>query len=213
MEVDLGAALTVMGQFDFEGKFPDVEIEERPDILLRTFSGEVMRAVGVAEVDVSENGVSKKLPIVITPGNTPTLFGRNWLKQIRLDWAKIFDMHNMADASSEGKPPGLESLLKEHEEVFSDGLGKFKNVQVHIDLKEGATPHFVKARPVPYAIKEDVEKELDRLVQEGIYEPVPYSDWACPIVPIRKPDGSIRICGDYKMTINPRAKCDTYPVP
>ena len=59
-------------------------------------------------------------------------------------------------------------MLKEYEGVFSDGLGKFKNVEVHIDLKEGVSPRFVKARPVPYAIKEDIERELERLVEEGI---------------------------------------------
>ena len=58
---------------------------------------------------------------------------------------------------------------------------------MHINLKGGATPLFVKARQVPYAIKEDIQKELDRLVKEDIYEPVPYSDWAYPIVSIPKP--------------------------
>ena len=201
-----------MGQCDFKKKCSGVELDTSHDIRLRTFSGEVMKAVGVAEVEVCENGISKRLPIVVTPGNTPSLFGRNWLKHIPLDWNKIVQIHNMADVSSE-KPRELENVLKEYEGVFSDGLGKFKNVEVHIDLKEGVSPRFVKARPVPYAIKEDIEREIERLVEEGIYEPVPYSDWACPIVPIRKPDGSIRICGDYKMTINPRSKCDTYPVP
>ena len=28
------------------------------------------------------------------------------------------------------------------------------------------------------------------------------SDWATPIVPVRKPDGSVHICGGYKITIN-----------
>ena len=43
--------------------------------------------------------------------------------------------------------------------------------------------------------------------------PVKYSNWAAPIVPVEKPDGGLRICGDYKLTVNPRAKCDNYPVP
>ena len=48
---------------------------------------------------------------------------------------------------------------------------------------------------------------------EGIIEAVRFSDWATPIVPILKKNGSIRICGDYKITINRVAKVDSYPIP
>ena len=39
---------------------------------------------------------------------------------------------------------------------------------------------------MPYILRERVEKELDRLLSEGIIEPVQFSDWAAPIVPIVK---------------------------
>ena len=68
----------------------------------------------------------------------------------------------------------------------------------------------MKATPVAYAIKAEIEKELENLVESGVYKPVAWSDWACPIVPVEKPDGGIRICGDYKLTINPRSKTDNY---
>jgi hypothetical protein len=48
-----------------------------------------------------------------------------------------------------------------------------------------------------------VEKELDRLEQEGVIFKVPTSDWATPIVPIAKKSGDVRICRDLKVTINP----------
>ena len=55
-----------------------------------------------------------------------------------------------------------------------------------------------------------MEKELERLQLQGIIEPVKFSDWATPIVPVLKKDGSIRICGDYKLAVNQAAKNDTY---
>lgn len=58
-----------------------------------------------------------------------------------------------------------------------------------------------------------VEAELERLEREGIIEPVQFSQWAAPIVPVIKPDGSIRICGDYKVTVNQASRADTYPIP
>ena len=58
-----------------------------------------------------------------------------------------------------------------------------------------------------------MKKELDRQVTDGILEPVEVSDWATPIVPIVKNDQSIRLCGDYKLTVNKAAKLDNYPIP
>ena len=68
-------------------------------------------------------------------------------------------------------------------------------------LKEGAQPVFLKARPIPYSLSEKVERELDRLQKDGVISRVDWSDWATPIVVVPKPNGTIRLCGDFKMTI------------
>ena len=49
----------------------------------------------------------------------------------------------------------------------------------------------LKARPVQYTITGKIETELKRLQDEGTIEPVQFSEWAAPIVPILKPDNSI----------------------
>ena len=37
---------------------------------------------------------------------------------------------------------------------------------------------------------------------QGVIEPVLSSDWAAPIVPVIKTDSTVKICGDYKLTVN-----------
>ncbi|GFU41265.1 uncharacterized protein K02A2.6 [Trichonephila clavipes] len=54
---------------------------------------------------------------------------------------------------------------------------------------------------------------LHKLVAEDIIEPVTHSDWATPIVPVIKQNGNLRICGDYKVNINPGLKIEQYPLP
>ena len=58
-----------------------------------------------------------------------------------------------------------------------------------------------------------MEQEIDQQVEEGILEPVKFSEWATPVVPIIKKDGSVRLCGDYKVTVNQATETYTYPLP
>ena len=86
-------------------------------------------------------------------------------------------------------------------------------IQTKLVVQENATPKFFKPRSVPYAIRGAIEKDLERLESLGVIEKVSYSDWAAPIVPVPKADGSVRICGDYKVTVNPVLQVDQFPVP
>ena len=65
---------------------------------------------------------------------------------------------------------------------------------------------------MPYALKPKIDKELDSLVERGILEKISYSEWATPIVPVPKPNGSVRICCDFKVTVNPLVEIDKYPL-
>ena len=80
-------------------------------------------------------------------------------------------------------------------------------------MPSNALPRFHRPRSVPYALKSVVEEELDRLLRVGVLETVEHSDWAAPIVVVPKKDGRVRICGDYKITVNPVLDIDQYPLP
>jgi hypothetical protein len=87
----------------------------------------------------------------------------------------------------------VKKLKQEFREVLSSGLGKWAGPAAKIRVKPGTAPKFFKARPVPFAMRDPVGKELDRLVASDILEPVDHAEWASPIVPVPKKDGSIRI--------------------
>lgn len=66
-----------------------------------------------------------------------------------------------------------------------------------IYVNREAKLRYFKARHLPYALKEDVDKELQRFQNKGIIDSVCFSEWATPIVPIVKKDKKIRICGEW----------------
>ncbi|CAC5395123.1 unnamed protein product [Mytilus coruscus] len=86
-------------------------------------------------------------------------------------------------------------------------------MQASLKLKEEAVPKFFKPRPIPYALRDKVADEIKRLEKQGILEKIKFSEWGAPIVPVMKPDGSVRICGDYKVTINSCLEVPQYPLP
>jgi len=97
--------------------------------------------------------------------------------------------------------------------VFSEELGCFNGPPVKLKVDANAQPKFYKARSVPLALKSKVEAELADLKSKGIISPVKHSTWAAPIVPVLKKNGKVRICGDYKLTINQATPTETYPLP
>ena len=72
--------------------------------------------------------------------------------------------------------------------MFEDTLGTISNYTAVLRVKESATPKFHRPRPVPFAIREAIDSELDRIEQNGIIEKVDYAQWAAPIVPVPKGD-------------------------
>jgi len=68
-------------------------------------------------------------------------------------------------------------------------------------VTENTTPQYFKPHPVPYALRDKVAAELTRLEKEGVLKKVGSADWATPIVPVFKPEGTGRIYGDFQLTL------------
>ncbi|RUS87373.1 hypothetical protein EGW08_004827 [Elysia chlorotica] len=129
---------------------------------------------------------------IVKGGNNP-LFGRNWLQQFPLKWHELKMLKENSSTtktilSTYGKDK-LGDLLKRHQNIFSDGIGKIKSATAKLTLKPDTQPKFCKTRPVPYALVQKVSTELDNLERQGMISKVEHSDWATPLVPVLKRTG------------------------
>lgn len=216
MELDTGSALSVISETDYDRLFSKIPLEKTP-VILKTYTGEKVSPKGKLKVDVTYGKQTHQLELYVLKTAGPALLGREWLRKIHLDWhsIKALNISTGLKSSNSCSDQRLSQLLKANAQVFEKGIGKLKNIQAKIELDKDATPRFHKARPVPYALRPKIDAELQSLETSGILSKVDWSDWATPIVPVIKKGktGAVRICGDFKVSINPVLHTVQYPLP
>ena len=131
-----------------------------------------------------------------------SLLGRDMMSKYTLPRQKIFVVSTTA-----------EDIIHQYPDLFDKCMvGKRKGIQVSLRVKD-EKPVFIEPRVVPFTIHSKYEEALEKLVEEDIIEKVEHSEWASPTVPVIKPNGDLRICGDYSVTINKFSVLEQYPVP
>jgi hypothetical protein len=73
------------------------------------------------------------------------------------------------------------------------------------------TPVRVPPRRIPAHYRQEIEKQINTMLEQGIIEESS-SPWMAPAVFVPKKSGEIRMCIDYR-ELNKRTKKDAYPLP
>lgn len=162
---------------------------------------------------VSHQDVSVECKLVVLDCAGPSLCGRDLINMLDKAGVSVLQIGKGAAPGTVQAFSHVNAIRAEYADVFSEELGLMKGPPASLLLKDGAVPKFCKARPLPYALRDKVAKELERMVSLGIIYPVKHSDWATPIVPVLKKDGTVRICGDFKATLNQACAIEQYPLP
>ena len=106
----------------------------------------------------------------------------------------------------------MDQLLHEYADVFSSKPGEAKVEPFSIRLEQDALPSSRPPYQVPIHLREEVNCEINKLLQSNIIEPSTSVDWCAPIVPVRKPDRTIRLCVDYR-ELNKVTPLDRHIIP
>ncbi|KAM3821018.1 leucine-rich repeat and death domain-containing protein 1 [Vipera latastei] len=90
---------------------------------------------------------------------------------------------------------------------------QYKGAPISLNLDPAVTPIRIKSHRMPFALKPKIDAELDKLVQQGVLQPMDSSLWETPLVTPVESNGDVHICTDYKCTINKALQQHAYPVP
>ncbi|KAF0301549.1 hypothetical protein FJT64_026204 [Amphibalanus amphitrite] len=151
MLVDTGSPVSIVA----DGSIPGLKL--RPSKMqLRSFTGQPVPVRGEATVQTEYGGQRKRLNVVVSGQlRHHPLLGRDWLREIRLDWRSLLQV---SEASKVSGGRTLSSVTAAHAAVFAGGLGTMEQ-RAHLTLKPDAVQRRLPPRPVPCALLPQVEND------------------------------------------------------
>ena len=175
---------------------------------LRTYTRDAIPVLGECDVQVQYKDAVRDLEVVVVDDEAlPPLFGLQWIKSFG-----IFQVNSVHDGAT--FQARLSDLLDEHEDVFKPDLGKIAGFKAHLYVRDDAQFKIHKPRPVPFSLRKGIEDSLTRMEAQDVLEKVETAEYGTtPIVPVLKPKGDVRICGDFKVTLNKYVDRQHYPLP
>ena len=182
--IDTGSTVNIIDEATYHklGK-PRLQKSKEPNLYSYGTSNP-LRILGQCELLVETKHKIQCHNFFVTKGNHGSLMGYQTAQTLNL--VKI--RQNIDDPTSK------------YPNVFK-GIGKLKDAQVKIHIDESVKPVAQKPRRVPFHLRNKVEQEIERLLDEDIIEKV-HGDptpWVSPIVVVPKKDSeSVRVCVDMR---------------
>nr|KAG5698933.1 hypothetical protein BaRGS_024854 [Batillaria attramentaria] len=180
-------------------------------------------------------GKQSSIPYIVTKIPDLNLLGRNAIQAlgISVDNAlglKSIESQVKSEGAKESHPKtssttyaslqkDCHTLCDKFPDLFKEELGCLKDFELEVKFKSDAKPVFHKARPVPFALRDDLTKGYEEGIAKGVWKPVQFNDYGTPVVPIRKTNSAgalkpkLRICGDYSVGINDQLADHRHPMP
>ena len=205
MIIDSGASCNLISRNEWERLKSEKVLCESRKCSRKLFaygSKEPLEITGSFKAEVSIGMSTEKAEFIVVEGQGQNLLGKE--TAVKLNVLRLGpDLVN----NISGK-----DFREQYKEVFT-GLGKLKNFQLQIPIDKSVKPIAQNVRPVPFSLREKIEKKLEELLEMDIIEraegPTP---WVSQIVAAPKPNGDIRLCVDMRQA-NSAILRERHPIP
>ena len=202
-EVDTGSQITGVTLEFYRRHFSTKKL--RVPLKLRNFDNtELPRSHGRFTTTVSDGDKSADIEFHVLPSPCFPVIGQDAIHALKLNInGENMSVHSVSKTTD---------ILKEYPNLLSNKLGKYPDFQHKITTSADITPKCQKLRPVALARRDTASKEIDKMDDLGIWEPVDKSLWAHHMVTVPKADGGLRVTTDLS-PLNNFVIPDRYPLP
>ena len=123
MELDTGAAVSLISKATWFQQLNSPELQAS-DLKLQSYPDRNLPVLVTTRV---QNADQVHLPLIVVEGQGPSLFVRNWLEKVNLDWREIAKVNSVTTAK---KTMGeqLDRLIQQCKDVITDKLGHCRKV-------------------------------------------------------------------------------------
>ena len=183
-----------------------LELRERLESTCKLAHDELRKAQGNQHKWFNKKAKAKHLK----EGDQVLLLLPTKLNKVEMQWQGPFDIIKKVRENDY-----VINLDGQHKMFHANMLRKYlvrktNLAECNIELTDDI-PFRVKAYPVPYALKKEMDKEVSEMMKADIIESS-VSEYASSPVVVRKPDGSVRYCIDFRK-LNAKTVFDAEPVP
>lgn len=186
--IDTGSIDSIISKSNLAKFYPSFQLIDT-SLTIRGITGHSLPLLGTCCIPILNDKRQTISSRFLVASTGPSILGLRELKKLNVH----FSFLNTDSVST------IRSLLSQ----CSKTTGGMRIPPIHLEIC--GDPVFMKRRILPYGLRESTKKVIDTLCERGILQPVESSLWATPIVTPMKSDGKTpRICGDYRLTLNPR---------
>jgi len=198
-EIDSGAMCSVMS-YGTAKLFEKVAPITRSDVIISGVNGPAVKALGMITLLCEHKNIKRSVNFQIM--NTPrgiNLLGRD----DSVDFGLIMRIHTARLET--------ESIIEKYSDVLGEEIGCIPG-EYEIKIDKSIEPVVHAPRPVPVAIREQLQAELKHLEKCNIIAKVTEpTQWVSSLVCVRKKNGRVRICID-PTDLNRAIRREHYPM-
>ena len=199
--IDTGSSVNIIDEKAFVamGK-PRLQTKRLPK-LIPYGGGQNLKVLGSCELTIEKNDTFMVEKFFLVKGNYGTLLGYETASALEV--VKIVQPVHTSD-SIEAKYPGI-----------YDGIGKLKGQTVKLHINKEIKPVAQKNRRTPFHLRDKIEKEIKKLLNDDIVEEVKNEStpWVSAIVtPPKRNSDDVRICIDMREA-NKAIERERHPMP